>query len=183
MGGVKSLLVGLGRATVEADPVGYEVCIDEETWRSVDEARRRECQLAIQELLDVGVEGWPQRARRLCVSVTEQGCVMSWRDADGRDVHPALVVPRDVLAPHVQAYVDVIRAMERAEEGHGSARLEALDMAKKLAHDDGARALAQCITDSALPLESCRKLFSLLFVLLVDTTRLHGHRGHRPVRG
>ena len=62
------------------------------------------------------------------------------------------------------------------------ARLEALDMAKKVTHDKAGRMIRRLAPDLGLDLETARRLFSLLFSLRVDTTKLLGAHGHRTAR-
>ena len=91
-------------------------------------------------------------------------------------------MPRAALTQHITEYVDIVRQIARVDEGRGSARVEALDMAKKLAHDSAARTLRRHLKAFETNHETCRRLWTLLLALRVDTTRLTGVRGHRPVR-
>lgn len=109
------------------------------------------------------------------------------------ELHPASAsaeeaVARAELPAHevlreIEAYIDVMREIEKTDQGYGSARLAALDMAKSLAHDDGAKALAPFLGDSlGADFPTLRRLFTLLVALRVDTTTAAGLRGHRRVR-
>ena len=86
------------------------------------------------------------------------------------------------LAELVHEYVDVVRELARADVQGGLARLEALDMAKKVTHDKAGRLLQRRCVDLEIDHPTARRLFSLLFALRVDTTRLHGVHGHRRIR-
>jgi uncharacterized protein (UPF0262 family) len=159
-----------------------KVVIDERTWGDADDARRLEWQRSIEKLLEepellAFVEG----ARALHVAVSGQATTLELRDASGASLGSA-VVPRSALSEHVTEYVDIVRQLDAAEQGIGSARLEVLDMAKKLAHDDAAKTIEKLCAPLGVDHETSRRLWTLLLTLRVDTTRLTGVRGHRPVR-
>lgn len=160
--------------------------IDERTWSAAMEGRQAEWRLAIAELLEDPLAVFPPEAATLEVTISEQATTLVFFAADGRGVGGAVVVGRDALRRHVTEYVDIVRRMEKVDEGLGPGRLEALDMAKKLAHDDAAKTLARIASSIEPRLElshaTCRRLFSLLFALTIDTTALSGYRGHRPIR-
>jgi uncharacterized protein (UPF0262 family) len=75
-----------------------------------------------------------------------------------------------------------VRELARADVQGGLARLEALDVAKKVTHDKAGRLLQRRCVDLEIDHPTARRLFSLLFALRVDTTRLHGVHGHRRIR-
>ena len=158
-----------------------EVRIDERTWQDADEARRHEYGLAMKELLGDDALSFPEDARTLSVTVAQQGIALALLSGAGEKIAEA-VVPRSVLSPHVAEYVDIVRQLEQAQRGGGSTSVEALDMAKKLAHDDAARTLRRICRPLSADHDTCRRIWTLLLTLRVDTTRLTGVRGHRPVR-
>lgn len=158
-----------------------EVRIDDRTWEDADEPRRHEYRLAIQEMLSDEGLSFPEDARTLAVTLGQQGIVLALLTGTGEPIAQA-EVPRSALSPHVAEYVDIVRQLERAQRGGGSASVEALDMAKKLAHDDAARTLRRICRPLSADHDTCRRIWTLLLTLRVDTTRLTGVRGHRPVR-
>jgi len=160
-----------------------DVRIDSRTWEDADEARRGEWRASIQGLLSVGDgASFPEAARRLEVAVSGQATTLTLVAESGESLGRA-IVPKSALTPHVTEYVDIVRQLDRADdEGFGSARLEALDMAKKLAHDEAATTLEGFCQSLGADHYTCRLLWTLLLTLRVDTTRLTGFRGHRPVR-
>lgn len=158
-----------------------EVRIDARTWDDANEARRHEYRLAIQEMLSATELSLPEEARLLRVTVGEQGTVLELEDAEGNVIGQA-DVPRSAIQPHVTEYVDIVRQLEKAQSGGGATSVEALDMAKKLAHDDAARTLRRLCRPLSADHDTCRRIWTLLLTLRVDTTRLTGVRGHRPVR-
>jgi uncharacterized protein (UPF0262 family) len=160
-----------------------EIRIDPRTWDEADEARRGEWRASIQGILGAGDSAsFPEAAVRLDVAVSGQATTLMLFDETGAELGRA-VVPKSALTAHVTEYVDIVRQLDRADdEGFTSARLEALDMAKKLAHDDAARTLRRLCRPLGADHDTCRRIWTLLLTLRVDTTRLTGVRGHRPVR-
>ncbi|MEM9193059.1 MAG: UPF0262 family protein [Myxococcota bacterium] len=157
-----------------------EVSIDTETWEQADPVRRREWQLSIDELGNADDLSFPESASFLDVTVSGATTTLVLRSEDQE--LGQVEIPRSALSDHITEYVDIVRQMDRAYEGAGSARLEALDMAKKLAHDDAAKALRKLCKPISADHATCRRLWTLLLTLQVDTTKLMGIRGHRPVR-
>jgi uncharacterized protein (UPF0262 family) len=121
------------------------------------------------------------RPRSFPTTPSRAGAAIEIFDAAGVSLGRSEIA-RSALTEHLTEYVDVVRQMDRTGEGVGSSRLEALDMAKKLAHDDAARTLKKLLRPIEVNHAGCRRLWTLLLTLLVDTTRLVGIRGHRPVR-
>ena len=158
-----------------------EIHIDEATWNGADGARQREWRIAMDEMLaDDGLAFVPN-AHALRVTMTEQGFHLALTNGAGEELGQVDVL-RDALSKHVTEYVDIVRQMERVDVGMGASRIEALDMAKKVTHDDAARTLVRAARPLGMDHGTCRRLFTILFALRVDTSRLTGVRGHRPVR-
>jgi uncharacterized protein (UPF0262 family) len=155
--------------------------IDARTWDTAARARRTEWLAAIHEMLADWEIRFLEGADSLTVTVTAQGTALELRDFHG-DAMASCDVPRSALSVHVTEYIDVVTQIYRVDQGAGSARLEALDMAKKLAHDDAARTLRRLCRPLGADHATCRRLWTLLFALRVDTTKLGGARGHRAVR-
>ncbi|MEZ4256267.1 MAG: UPF0262 family protein [Polyangiales bacterium] len=158
-----------------------KIRIDDGWWNDADELRRREWQIAVKESLADGELKFLPNASRLDIHAASHGYEFALRDSAGETL-AAVEVPRDALSKQVQEYVDVVRQMERVDMGYGAARLEALDMAKKLTHDDAGRVLERLCAPLGVDHPTGRRLFTLLFTLRVDTSRLTGFRAHRPVR-
>ena len=149
-------------------------------WEGAPPERRREWLQLVREV----VEQHPrdeQNPRRLTISPgASEGTLLELLTPDGMAAGRA-AVPMDALAPHFREYLDICQRMEMLDEGSHSARLEALDMAKKLAHDRAAKLLlglsAPIIPDHA----TARCFFTLLISLHFDTTLMV--RGHRITPG
>lgn len=158
-----------------------EIRIDDRTWDEAEPNRRLEWRVSIDQMLADEAVAFPEEAGALAVTVSRSGALLELFDTNGASLGTA-EIPRASLTEHITEYVDVVRQMDKVGEGAGSSRLEALDMAKKLAHDDAARTLKRLLKPIEVNHAGCRRLWTLLLTLLVDTTRLVGIRGHRPVR-
>ena len=157
-----------------------EIRIDETLWNASGDARRREWRLLISELIEhYPVDAIPGTRLRI-VPRGADGTVLVMESLDG-EAGSQVLVPADALAAHFRSYLDVCRQMTMLSEGSHSARLEALDMAKRVTHDRAAKSLAS-ICGALIPDHgTARRLFSLLTSLEFDTTRLHG--GHPATSG
>ena len=93
-----------------------------------------------------------------------------------------VTLPHDILAPHIQEYVDIVRQLAKTDSTGGLARLEALDMAKKVCHDRAGRTILRRCRALGLDHPTARRFYTLLVTLRVDTTRLVGVHGHRRIR-
>ncbi|MCB9618625.1 MAG: UPF0262 family protein [Sandaracinus sp.] len=158
-----------------------QVRIDERTWSEGSDARRMEWDAVIREMLVPGEASTRADLHALHVLVTQQGFTLDGLDEAGAKL-ATIEIPHDALAELVHEYVDVVRELARADVQGGLARLEALDMAKKVTHDKAGRLLQRRCVDLEIDHPTARRLFSLLFALRVDTTRLHGVHGHRRIR-
>lgn len=160
-----------------------KVELDEKTWGEASETRRHEYVAAMRELTETDMLSFDPQTESLRVNLSGQGCRLCLLDA--ADARLAMVdIPWSALKKHITEYVDIVRQMEQADQGlgFGAARLEALDMAKKLAHDDAGKTLQGLCEALSADHGTSRRLFTLLLTLKVDTTQLVGVRGHRPVR-
>jgi uncharacterized protein (UPF0262 family) len=158
-----------------------EIRIDPEMWAEASEPRRNEWSLAIQELLEEHdfARGAPAR---LEVILDDGAAYLRWFDGVGGAI-AAMTLPRGSIGGHIDGYVGICRRMRALGHGAASARLEALDMAKRLAHDDAGRALQASLAALSPDHPTARRLFTLLVTLFVDTTRLsmvHDHRRFPP---
>ncbi|MBX3252059.1 MAG: UPF0262 family protein [Myxococcales bacterium] len=156
------------------------VTIDPRTWSEASEARRLEWGATIREMLTPGEALLREDAHALYIEVTQQAFHLRLLDAGG-GLLAEVSIPHDALADLVHEYVDVVRELARVDVG-GLTRVEALDMAKKVTHDKAGRLVQRRCADFGLDHPTARRLFSLLFAIRVDTTRLHGVHGHRRIR-
>lgn len=153
------------------------VSIDERTLQRGSEAQHTEWEANIRELLSDAQNGLDEVAA-LQVTMTEQHFELVFRAADGDELG-TVSIPHELLSEHITEYVDIVRQIDGAD---GVNQMEALDMAKKVTHDRAGRLLKRELRRFELDLQACRRLFTLLLSLRVDTTRLVGIHGHRPIR-
>lgn len=165
---------------VSATPLLVEIRIDETLWNSSADDRRREWRLLIAELIEHYPPDGLGNARLSVRPRDDEGTILLLESQSGAPTTEVLL-PTEALAPHFRSYLDVCHQMTMLNEGSHSARLEALDMAKRVMHDRAAKSLLD-LCGSILPdLGTARRFFSLLTSLAFDTSRICG--GHRPERG
>ena len=86
-------------------------------------------------------------------------------------------IPVQSLRPLMAEYMDIIQKMARLQNGQNSPQLEALDIAKRITHDEAGE-LVQSMLPSIRPTHgTARRIFTLLVTLFHDTTR---NRGRAP---
>jgi len=153
------------------------VVIDARTLQRGSEAQHVEWDANIRQLLSES-QGRGGEERTLQISMTEQRFVLDFHAMDGRESR-TITIAHELLSKHITEYVDIVRQIA---DSNGVNQLEALDMAKKVTHDRVARVLKRELRDFDCDLETCRRLFTLLLSLRVDTTRLIGIHGHRTIR-
>jgi uncharacterized protein (UPF0262 family) len=153
------------------------VVIDERTLQRGSEAQHVEWEANVRELLSKA-HGSVGDVGALRITMTEQRFVLDFLADDGRDLG-TVALPHELLSEHITEYVDIVRQIARSD---GLNQMEALDMAKKVTHDRAGRVLKRELRDLGFDLETCRRLFTLLLSLRVDTTRLVGIHGHRTIR-
>jgi len=152
-----------------------EIRIDEGLWNAAGDDRRREWRLLITELVEHAAPTATEKARLHLVPCAE-GTTLTLERLEGATLAHVLL-PTEAMAPHFRAYLDVCHQMTMLGEGRHSARLEALDMAKRVTHDRAAKSLMQLCGSILRDHDTARRLFSLLTSLAFDTSRMHhGHR-------
>ena len=154
-----------------------EVRIDDSVWNAAADERRREWRVLIAELIEHHPADGAEKLR-LSIATGGEETILALEQLDGTPAS-RVAVPDAVLAPHFRAYLEVCKQMTMLDEGSHSARLEALDMGKKVTHDQAARSLLERCASVVPDHPTARRLFSLLTSLKFDTTRLHcGLPGH-----
>jgi uncharacterized protein (UPF0262 family) len=90
--------------------------------------------------------------------------------AEGDELLVLARVPIPPMRRLIADYLLLMEQMEQLEEGFGSPRMDTLDMAKKVYHDEAATMIQRCLRGQLDPdMETARRLFTLLLVLLHDT--------------
>ncbi len=150
-----------------------ELLIDDATWSSGSTARRHEWRLAINEILTEGRFQLPKSVSsgRAIVTLAPTRVHFDVRADDGRLVsHHEL--PLEVLRPLMSEYIETIVEMGKLVASPNSPRLEALDIAKRITHDEAGEAVLGLLGPLAPDHATARRFFTLLVTLLYDTTRL-----------
>jgi uncharacterized protein (UPF0262 family) len=148
-----------------------EVRIDDSVWEGAGDERRREWRVLIAELIEHHPSDGAHEVRLSILTGTGE-TILALERLDGTSTSQ-VALPDDVLAPHFRAYIDVCRQMQMLDEGSHSARLEALDMGKKVTHDRAARSILDRCGAIVPDHDTARRLFSLLTSLKFDTSRPH----------
>lgn len=151
-----------------------EIRLHDDLWETATPLRRQEWRTLIADLLDA--EDIAPHAERIVVAADGNSIRIRLHKAGATE---ELVLPEHVLVPHIEEYIAIVRKM--VEQDIPAARIEALDMAKKVVHDRAARALASHAPLLARGHEAFRRLFSLLVALRVDTTNLPAAHRHAQI--
>jgi uncharacterized protein (UPF0262 family) len=153
-----------------------ELLIDDATWSAGSTARRHEWRLAINEILTEGRFVLPESLAegRAIVTLAPTRVLFDVRGDDGRVVsHHEL--PLDQLRPLIGEYMETIVEMSKVKTSANSPRLEALDIAKRITHDEAGETVVALLGALKPDHPTARRFFTLLVTLLHDTTRLAGH--------
>ncbi|WP_437282176.1 UPF0262 family protein [Sorangium sp. So ce375] len=158
----------------------HTIRIEERLWFSSSPLRRQEW-LTITADIVSGEPPWP--SREPCTLIA--GC-------DDRHLHfaftgssrseDAIVLARPDIAPLVGEYAGLIQKLSGGDL-HPT-HIEAIDMAKRVVHDAGARRIGALLPDLSPSFQTRRRFFSLVVSLTVDTTQLsplpahHHHSKH-----
>jgi uncharacterized protein (UPF0262 family) len=148
--------------------------IHEATWDAAHARRRSEWRTLI---LDVPASSlWPERAIAIMrLSFDDDGLQIDLYETPG-NAPERVFVARAALVSVMTEYLSVIQRLE--EDDLTMARAEALDMAKRVVHDDAARTLSTAIPTLGGSFEGHRKLFSLIVALASDTTKTPSAHRH-----
>jgi uncharacterized protein (UPF0262 family) len=147
-----------------------DIRIDDATWDAASKARRAEWRQALGELLEEHHVEAPEPLHLLIT--VERGFVVIDARTEAGAPFARIQLPFERLSPHFKEYFDICRDMGKLSESQHSPRLEALDIAKRLAHDEAAEMLCELCKPLQPDHATCRRLFTLLVTLHFDTTRL-----------
>ena len=159
-----------------------EILLDDRTWSEAPKRRRLEWRTALDDLLADHVLGG-QAAQGddellLVVTADPQRVELDLRTADGRDFAQIVIATSDLQA-HLREYLTICEQLGRLRDPRHSPHWEALDIGKRIAHDEAAETVQRICAPLGLDLQTARRLFTLLVTLHFDTTRLalptHGH--------
>ena len=152
-----------------------ELRLDEPTWSSGTPGRQAEWHLCIDEILSEGVFADGPGVE---VALRQRGLLTMLPTAveltlKAPDQEPAVSrIPVQLLRPLMNEYMETIRQMARLPHGTNSPQLEALDIAKRITHDE-AGDLVKSLLPSLRPSHgTARRIFTLLVTVFFDTTRI-----------
>jgi uncharacterized protein (UPF0262 family) len=152
-----------------------ELRIDEATWSAGSPERRHEWRLAVSEVVQEGLFELSEEARargplRAELVLGDSRLELAINDGEAKVAVEEL--PLAEVRPLADEYMRVCVEMGRLGEGAGSPKLEALDIAKRLVHDEAGEAMRSLLRTLRPDHATARRLFTLIVTLLYDTTRL-----------
>ncbi|HEX7665432.1 MAG TPA: UPF0262 family protein [Polyangiaceae bacterium] len=163
-----------------------DVRIDESTWDSGTPLRKAEWRSACDDLLRETDFHAPFAGGYVLATLDHDRVLLEALDDDGK-VSESFAVERASLAKPIDEYVAIIRRLDDNAQDRDGSWFEAVDMAKKVVHDEAARVLKKTVPGLSSDLGTLRKTFTLLLALFLDTTTMHHARGHgwrnRDLRG
>jgi uncharacterized protein (UPF0262 family) len=140
--------------------------IDEATWSAGSAVRKHEWRAAIAEVVQEGrFEAATDGARDALLTVAGNRARL---DCAGEVIE----LPIFELKPLMDEYMQICAEMSKLGVGANSPRLEALDIAKRITHDEAGEALRAAMRSLRPDHATARRLFTLLVTLYHDTTRL-----------
>jgi uncharacterized protein (UPF0262 family) len=148
--------------------------IDETTWASGSPERRHEWRLAINEILSEGsfeYDELPDGPFHGMVKLEPGKVRLDLLDACGA-VLGSSEIPKSQIEPLVKEYMQTIVEMTKLGVGSNSPRLEALDIAKRLTHDEAGEVIESHLRVLKPDHATARRFFTLFVTLFHDTTRL-----------
>ena len=155
--------------------VRVELRLDEQTWQSGTPARQAEWHLCIDEVLSEGLFGdgpGPDVAKgqKGLITILPTAVELTLaRDGVDPAVHR---IPVQSLRPLMTDYMETIRQMARLPHGQNSPQLEALDIAKRLTHDEAGELVKSMLPSLRPSHGTARRIFTLLVTIFHDTTRI-----------
>ena len=151
----------------------HSIRIHDQHWQTASPARRSDWRASIVDLRDTDSD--PAR-EALVVRADVDVVVLTLGEPPAQRDFPISVA---ALTPLVTEYLQVIHRMQTEEVAESSAKMQALDMAKRVVHDRGARVVALAVPELNASHETYRRLFTLVVSVVVDVTVLPGVRAHR----
>ena len=142
-------------------------------WRRANASQRRDLKLIVHELsttsefkLAHGLDDEMEWGIRL--GLGPEAFIVTLVDRDGRTLR-ILPIPLGPLRSLICDYLSIIRRMGDAIGAHGMTHLEALDMARRSAHNEASERIREALQDVLLvDAETARRLFTVL-CLVYDT--------------
>jgi uncharacterized protein (UPF0262 family) len=149
-----------------------ELRVDEALWLTGDDARRAEWRLLCNDVIEEGRFGWEAPSARLKRGIVSVAMAELRIEVmvDGK-LTLTERVGMPALQPLVDEYINTCREMTKV--GVSAPRMEALDIAKRISHDEAGEVVQHALTTLRPDHGTARRLFSLFVTLLHDTTKLN----------
>jgi uncharacterized protein (UPF0262 family) len=151
--------------------------LDDHTWKSGTPARQAEWRLCLDEILSEGLFGDgapepPPKGQKGLITVLPTAVEVALRRDGEADPHAVHRLPVQTLRPLMSEYMDTIRQMARLPHGQNSPQLEALDIAKRITHDEAGEIVASMLPSLKPSHGTARRIFTLLVTVFHDTSRI-----------
>jgi uncharacterized protein (UPF0262 family) len=146
--------------------------IDEATWASGTPERQHEWRLACNEIVEEGQFEAPVNLAgpyRGLVGVSPGRLYLELRGAE--QLLGTHELPLQRIESLINEYIRTIVEMNKVP-GANSPRLEALDIAKRITHDEAGEQIRASIASLRPDLPTARRFFTLFVTLIHDTTKL-----------
>jgi len=140
--------------------------IDEATWSAGSSVRKSEWRAAIAEVVQEGRFEAPTDGEH------EALLTIAGNRARLECAGEVIELPIFELKPLMDEYMQICEEMSKLGVGANSPRLEALDIAKRITHDEAGETLRASMRSLRPDHGTARRLFTLLVTLYHDTTRL-----------
>jgi hypothetical protein len=152
--------------------------LDDATWASGTDARKLDWTVLLRELVEHGEFAERLAGRFLLATPSEDYVTIEALDDDGAVVYEERVA-WESLKGTIAEYIAIIDQLDGSGRHRDTEWFATLDMAKKVVHDRAAAALLESGFGASSEKATLRRLFSLLFALRVDTSRMRYASGHR----
>ena len=152
--------------------------LDEATWTSGTDARKRDWKVLLGELVAHGEFAETLAGSYLLATPSEGHVTIEALDDDGSVVHEERVA-WEPLKRTIAEYITIIGQLDGGGHHRDTEWFATLDMAKKVVHDRAAAVLLESGIGASSEKATLRRLFSLVFALRVDTSRMWQANGHR----
>jgi uncharacterized protein (UPF0262 family) len=155
--------------------------LDEATWSAGSGARKNEWRVAIAEVVQEGrfEAASDGKYEALLTLAGDRARLECAGDVASHPLAP-LDLPIRELKPLMDEYMQICAEMSKLGVSANSPRLEALDIAKRITHDEAGESLRAAMRALKPDHATARRLFTLLVTLYHDTTRLAAppHKTH-----
>jgi uncharacterized protein (UPF0262 family) len=152
--------------------------LDEATWTSGTDERRRDWSVLLRELVAHGEFAEALAGRYLLATPSGEHLTIEALDENGTVVHREQVAWKP-LQGVIAEYVAIIEQLDGAGRHRATEWFATLDMGKKVVHDRAAATLLQNGIGASSEKATLRGLFSLLFALRVDAAHVRHASSHR----